>query len=86
MYDWYKVDRTERKSCGKAGREFILNDGGLNSVNMCNQIALGIDATIENWKGRERFNLIKVTPNYSLHSMPNSGADIGIKIPQLLKE
>lgn len=86
MYDWYKVGRVERKACGKAGREFILNEGGLNSINMCNQIALGIDATIENWKGRERFNLIKVASNYSLHSMPNGGADIGIKIPQLLKE
>lgn len=83
LFYWYSVGREKRKECGLTGREYALNEGGLNSKNMCDKMIEGLDGMINNWKGREKFNIHR-HDEYVGHSLPNK--DFGIIIPKFNSE
>jgi len=55
--EWYNRGGEVRQKAGKAGREFCLGEGGLNSENMCNLFIENMDNAMENFKPRKRFVL-----------------------------
>ena len=57
---WYDKTPLERRESGKVGREWMLKEDGLNSTNMCIQMAKSIEQTIENWTRRERYKIYKI--------------------------
>ena len=80
MKHWYDMDRSERKVCGLAGREYISTVGGLNIDNMCDTFVEGVDAIMKSWRGRERFNLHKMGA-YNVNTSPTG--KLGIVLPKV---
>jgi glycosyltransferase involved in cell wall biosynthesis len=60
MMFWYLMPREERKKCGKKGREWAIEEGGLSAKNMCNQFIKSMDFTLQNWKPVKQFDLFTV--------------------------
>ena len=56
----YILGREERKRRGLVGREWLMNEGGLNAENMCNIFKESMTREIENFKPRKRFELNKI--------------------------
>jgi len=57
---WYDKTPEERKSAGKLGKDWMLNAGGLNSENMCNQMRIGIETTLLNFTPKPRYACYKL--------------------------
>jgi glycosyltransferase involved in cell wall biosynthesis len=57
---WYDVSKEDRTKRGLAGREWMINEGGLSNTNMCKTLVDGIEQTLKNWKPKERYNLYKI--------------------------
>jgi glycosyltransferase involved in cell wall biosynthesis len=57
---WYDVPAEDRKKRGLAGREWMLNDGGLSHTNMCKTLVDGMEGAFKNWKPKDRFTLHKL--------------------------
>jgi glycosyltransferase involved in cell wall biosynthesis len=53
----YQWGREERKRRGNIGREWLMNEGGLNVQNMCNIFTESMTREIENYKTRKRFEV-----------------------------
>jgi len=53
----YELGREERKRRGLVGREWLMNEGGLNAENMCNIFKESMTREIENFEPRKRFEL-----------------------------
>jgi hypothetical protein len=56
----YNTPKPDRKAAGLKGREEFLGNMGLSHTNMCDTLVDGIEATFENWKPRERFEVFKI--------------------------
>jgi glycosyltransferase involved in cell wall biosynthesis len=56
----YNTPKEERKANALIGREFFINEAGLNHTNMCQTLVDGIELVFENWKPRERFEVFKI--------------------------
>ena len=57
----YELTPEERDKRGQSGREFALSDeSGFNSVAMSDNIAKNIDKTLENFKPRPQYDIVKV--------------------------
>jgi glycosyltransferase involved in cell wall biosynthesis len=56
----YNIPSDVRKANGLKGREHFINVSGLTDKNMCDTMVAGIEATFENWKPRERFEVFKI--------------------------
>ena len=56
----YNTPKEERKAAGLEGRTEFLGEMGLSHTNMCQTLVDGIEATFENWKPRERFEVFKI--------------------------
>jgi glycosyltransferase involved in cell wall biosynthesis len=56
----YNTPKEVRKANGLIGREFFINEAGLNHTNMCQTLVDGIESTFENWKPRQRFEVFKI--------------------------
>jgi glycosyltransferase involved in cell wall biosynthesis len=56
----YNTPKPDRKAAGLKGREEFLGNMGLSHTNMCDTLIEGIEATFENWKPRERFEVFKI--------------------------
>ena len=59
LLHFQKMTPEERKSCGAAGREYIMGEGGLNVDNMCSKAIESIDTCLENFTPRKRFDIFK---------------------------
>jgi len=58
LYEWYKTPKQERTSAGLKGREFLMNEAvGMSRDNMANRIIVDINAVLENFKPKNRFEL-----------------------------
>jgi glycosyltransferase involved in cell wall biosynthesis len=82
MY-WYlfkKNNKEEYEKCGLEGRRWAMNEGGINSKNMCNQFIKAMDFTIENYVKPKAFKLYTVE-NYYEHAQPDHC--IGLEIPKI---
>lgn len=82
MY-WYLIGSDKREECGLEGRRWLSNEGNLNSKYMCEKMAQGLTDMINNWKGREVFNIHR-HDEYVGHNMP--GKQLGFEIPKIDKE
>jgi glycosyltransferase involved in cell wall biosynthesis len=82
MY-WYALGDEKRTEYGQLGRDYVNGWGGLNADNMCKTMIEGIDATLVNWKGREKFNLHRHDEHIG-HKI--RGDYIGAIIPKIDKE
>jgi glycosyltransferase involved in cell wall biosynthesis len=60
MKYWYDVTKEDSKKRGLAGREWMLNKGGLNHTNMCKTLSDGMETAFQNWRPKERFGLYKL--------------------------
>ena len=60
MKYWYDIPKKDRKKRGLAGREWMLNKGGLNHTNMCKTLSDGMETAFQNWRPKERFGLYKL--------------------------
>jgi len=57
LLGWYEVGPEERKKCGEAGRQFVLNEGRMTGEHMSDSFIKNIEATFKNWKPREKYIL-----------------------------
>lgn len=57
MMYWYLISPEERERRGLEGRRWALNEGGLNSKNMCQQFIDAMDFTLNNFTPVERFSI-----------------------------
>jgi len=59
--DLYDLGEEERKKRGLKGREWVMSkESNMSAVNMCDNIIRSIDGCLEQWKPREKYELIKV--------------------------
>lgn len=56
---WYMAGAKNREAAGLEGRRWAMNEGGLNSVNMCNQFIKAMDYTIEHFVPSPSFGVFK---------------------------
>lgn len=83
MMYWYLMGDDKRTKCGAEGRRWALNEGGLNSRNMGQQLINGMEYMFENWQKPKRFGLYSVK-DYVGNTMPNG--HMGFEIPKIDKE
>ena len=78
MY-WYVMGPEKRIACGLKGRQWSLNEGGLNSENMCNQFVTCMDYTLEKFRPVKNVGLF-TDKDYVGHTMPGN---MGFEIPRI---
>lgn len=79
MY-WYLMSPEEREKCGLEGRRWAMNEGGINSKNMCNQFIKAMDYTINNFVPTKLFDLYTLN-DYVGNKQPHNS--IGVEIPKI---
>jgi len=79
MY-WYLMNSNDREKCGLEGRRWAMNEGGLNSINMCNQFIKAMDYTINNFTPSSTFALYKES-DFLGQVQPDN--NIGVEIPRI---
>ena len=57
LLEWYKVGPEERERCGELGRQFVNNEGRMTGKHMSESFIKNIEATLKNWKPREKYTL-----------------------------
>jgi hypothetical protein len=82
MMYWYLMTKEKRESCGLKGREWALNEGGINAENMCNQFIKCMDFTLENFRPVKTFGIF-TDRDYIGNLMPEG---MGFEIPTIDKE
>ncbi len=80
MMYWYVMGHEKRVACGLKGREWICNEGGLNSENMCKQFISAMEFTFEKWKPADPIELISVK-DYVGNLMPEG--KLGFILPKI---
>jgi glycosyltransferase involved in cell wall biosynthesis len=78
MY-WYLAGKEKRLECGKEGRRWALNEGGINSKNMCDQFIKAMDYTIDNFIPQSKFDVYVPTDEYNLDILPQNEMGIQLK-------
>jgi glycosyltransferase involved in cell wall biosynthesis len=87
MY-WYLAGPEKREECGLEGRLWAMNEGGINSKNMCDQFIKAMDFTLENFKPIKKFDIF-TEYGYDIKSQPNGkmGIDLHkIDVDKIKKE
>lgn len=82
MMYWYLMGDTARTKCGQIGRNWALNEGGLNSQNMGQQLINGMDYVFENWKSPKQFGIYSIN-DYVGNRMING--HMGFEVPKINK-
>ncbi len=83
MMYWYAIGRDKREELGLAGRNWLMNEGGLSAESMCQKMSEGLDGMLANWKGREKFNIHRHDEHVG-HQMPNN--ELGFILPKISKD
>lgn len=79
MMYWYLMGDEKRTSCGAKGREWALNEGGLNSNNMATQFINCMEYTLKNFKPVKQFGVF-TQKDYTGNLMPGG---MGFEIPTI---
>ena len=58
--EWYDTPKEERIKAAAQGREWMLNEGGLHSKNMCDTLTAGMERAWSEWKPKKRLELFKI--------------------------
>jgi len=69
MY-WYLVGPEKRESYGAEGRRWALNEGGINSKNMCDQFIKAMDFTIDNFTPPKKFDIFRYSEEFNTDNLP----------------
>jgi hypothetical protein len=69
MY-WYLVGPEKRESYGAEGRRWALNEGGINSKNMCDQFIKAMDFTIDNFTPPKKFGIFRYSEEFNTDNLP----------------
>jgi glycosyltransferase involved in cell wall biosynthesis len=80
MMYWYLMTNENREKCGLEGRKWAMNEGGLNSKNMCAQFIKAMDYTIQHFVPSPAFSIYKETDFYGQTQPDNN---IGVEIPRI---
>lgn len=83
MY-WYLAGPELREKCGAEGRKWALNEGGLNSKNMCDQFIKAMDFTLENFIPEPPFS-IHTSSSYINNLQPDNSIGVTFKSPNIDK-
>ncbi len=83
MMYWYLMGDEKRTICGAEGRRWALNEGGLNSKNMAQQLIDGMEYLFNNWTPPKRFGMYSLN-DYVGNKMPDG--HMGFEIPKINKE
>jgi glycosyltransferase involved in cell wall biosynthesis len=78
MY-WYLAGPDKRELCGLKGRQWAMNEGGINAENMCNEFIKCMDYTLDNFKPVKPF-CIFTEKDYVGNLMPGG---MGFEIPKI---
>lgn len=60
LHEIFKMDRKERKARGAKGREFLLTDGKMSTVELGKSFIKSIDDVLKGFSPRTRFDIINV--------------------------
>lgn len=82
MY-WYLAGSKNREIAGMEGRRWAMNEGGLNSKNMCSQFIKAMDYTIDHFVPCKSFGLYK--PEQYIGQEQPFNTKIGVPIPVIDK-
>ena len=74
---WYLIGKEKCEQYGLEGRRWAMNEGGINSLNMCNQFIKAMDFTIENFKPIKTFDIF-TEHGYDIKSQPNGKMGIDL--------
>ena len=83
MMYWYLSGPEKREAFGLKGREWALNEGGINSENMCNRFVKCMDYTLNNFRPVKPFEIF-TDADYVGNTMVNGG--VGFEIPKIDQE
>jgi glycosyltransferase involved in cell wall biosynthesis len=67
---WYLVGSDKREQYGSEGRRWAMNEGGINSLNMCDQFIKAMDFTLTNFTPVKQFDIFTEV-GYDIKSLPN---------------
>ena len=67
---WYLVGKEKREQYGLEGRRWAMNEGGINSLNMCDQFIKAMDFTLDNFIPVKTFDIF-TEDGYDIKSLPN---------------
>ncbi len=81
MY-WYVMGNDKREIAGLKGRQWALNEGGINSENMCSEFIKCMDYTLNNFKSVKSFEIL-TADDYVGNKMP---VGMGFEIPKIDQE
>jgi len=82
MY-WYLAGNKKREKCGQVGRDWALNEGGINSKNMGQQFINGMEYVFDNWKKPRRFGVYTIN-DYVGNKMKDN--HMGFELPKIDKD
>jgi hypothetical protein len=54
---WYDKGPEERLRCGKAGRQWVINEAKMTAEHLSNGFIEAIDTTFENWKPQPKYTM-----------------------------
>jgi hypothetical protein len=80
MMYWYVMGKEKRDLCGLKGREWALNEGGLNAENMCRQFIKSMNFVFDNWRPAEQIELVTAN-DYVGNKMPHN--KLGFELPKI---
>ena len=67
---WYLHNSEKREQYGMEGRKWAMNEGGINSKNMCDQLIKAMDFTLNNFTPVKSFDIF-TNNGYNITSLPN---------------
>lgn len=67
---WYLHNSEKREQYGVEGRKWAMNEGGINSKNMCDQFIKAMDFTLNNFTPVKSFDIF-TNNGYDITSLPN---------------
>ena len=82
MMYWYLAGADKRELFGMKGRQWALNEGGINAKNMCGQFVKCMDYTLKNFKPVKTFGIF-TEKDYVGNLMPGG---MGFEIPVIDQE
>ncbi len=84
---WYLVGKEKREQYGAEGRRWAMNEGGINSLNMCEQFIKAMDFTLANFTPVKTFDIFTEI-GYDIKSLPNDklGFDLHVVNLETIKQ
>ena len=79
---WYVIGNEKREECGTEGRRWAMNEGGINSKNMCDQFIKAMDFTLNNFTPVKTFDIF--TENgYDIKNLPKGKLGFDLHVVNL---